>query len=206
MVNHGLTNENRTEKLRGVYKRVMSAAAHRHAKWWLAVVAFVESSVFLIPPDVMLIPMVLADRVNWWRIALISTIASVAGGLAGYAIGMFLFDTIGQLLLDFYSYGNRFNDFIAKYEKWGMWAVFGAGLTPFPYKVITIASGVARFDLLVFIISSTAARGLRFFLIAWLLYYFGAAISNIIEKYFGLITIALLFSIVACFFIIKFIF
>ena len=206
MINLGLTSENRTEKLREFYKRVMSAAAHRHAKWWLAIVAFVESSVFLIPPDVMLIPMVLSNRVEWWRIALICTIASVAGGIAGYTIGMFLFDTIGQFLLDFYSYENRFGDFIAKYEKWGMWAVFGAGLTPFPYKVITIASGVARFDLLVFIISSTAARGLRFFLIAWLLYYFGATISNIIEKYFGLITIALLFSIVACFFIIKFIF
>ena len=128
--------------LRSLYERTLAAAAHRHATWWLALVSFVESSVFPIPPDVMLIPMVLADRTRWIRIATVCTLASVAGGVAGYAIGLFLFDVIGQALLDFYGYGAKFATFGEMYNEWGAWIVFGAGVTPFPYKVITIASGV----------------------------------------------------------------
>lgn len=175
--------------LRSLYDRMLSAAAHRHARWWLALVSFIESSVFPIPPDVMLVPMVLADRERWIRIAAICTVASVIGGLAGYAIGVFLFDAIGRMLLDFYGYADKFTKFGEMYNEWGAWIVFGAGLTPFPYKVITIASGVTRLDLLVFILASVLARGIRFFVVAGLLWRFGPAIRAVLERHLGPLTV-----------------
>jgi len=192
--------------LRKLYNKVLSAAAHRHAKWWLAFVSFIESSIFIIPPDVMIIPMVLADRAKWWRIALTATIASVVGGIGGYLIGVFLFDSLGQSLLEFYSNGDKFREYIKIYEEWGGWAVFGAGLTPFPYKVITVASGVAKLDLTLFIFTSLIARGLRFFCLAGLLFYFGESIKKTIEKYFGPITILFLVLIFACLLLINLLF
>ena len=168
--------------------------------------SFIESSIFIIPPDVMIIPMVLADRAKWWRIALTATIASVVGGIAGYLIGVFLFDSLGQSLLEFYSNGDKFRQYITIYEEWGGWAVFGAGLTPFPYKVITVASGVAKLDLTLFIFTSLIARGLRFFCLAGLLFYFGESIKKTIEKYFGPITILFLVLIFACLLLINFLF
>ena len=206
MVNHDVIKENRTKSLRKLYNKVLSAAAHRHAKWWLALVSFIESSIFIIPPDVMIIPMVLADRAKWWRIALTATIASVVGGIAGYLIGVFLFDSLGQSLLEFYSNGDKFRQYIKIYEEWGGWAVFGAGLTPFPYKVITVASGVAKLDLTLFIFTSLIARGLRFFCLAGLLFYFGESIKKTIEKYFGPITILFLVLIFACLLLINLLF
>lgn len=206
MLNHDSIHENRTEILRKVYQKVLTAAAHRHAKWWLAFVAFLESSIFLIPPDVMLIPMVLANRSQWWRLALTATIASVMGGLAGYAIGLFLYETIGNVVIGFYAYGDKFLEYMDIYEEWGGWAVFGAGLTPFPYKVITIASGVVKLDLSVFILMSSIARGVRFFSVAGLLYYFGESAKLLIEKYFGLLTVLFFIILVAGFFIISFAF
>ena len=192
--------------MRTLYNKVLSAAAHRHAKWWLALVSFIESSIFIIPPDAMIIPMVLADRAKWWRIALTATIASVVGGIGGYLIGVFLFDSLGQSLLEFYSNGDKFRQYIKIYEEWGGWAVFGAGLTPFPYKVITVASGVAKLDLTLFIFTSLIARGLRFFCLAGLLFYFGESIKNTIEKYFGPITILFLVLIFACLLLINLMF
>ena len=206
MLNHDSTYENRTEILRKVYQKVLTAAAHRHAKWWLAFVAFIESSIFLIPPAVMLIPMVLANRSQWWRLALTATIASVMGGLAGYAIGLFLYETIGNNVIGFYAYGDKFLEYMDIYEEWGGWAVFGAGLTPFPYKVITIASGVVKLDLSVFILMSSIARGIRFFSVAGLLYYFGESAELLIKKYFGLLTVLFFIILVAGFFIISFVF
>ena len=168
--------------------------------------SFIESSIFIIPPDVMIIPMVLADRAKWWRIALTATIASVVGGIAGYLIGVFLFDSLGQSLLEFYSNGDKFRQYIKIYEEWGGWAVFGAGLTPFPYKVITVASGVAKLALPLFIFTSLIARGLRFFCLAGLLFYFGEPIKKTIEKYFGPITILFLVLIFACLLLINLLF
>ena len=168
--------------------------------------SFIESSIFIVPPDVMIIPMVLADRAKWWRIALTATIASVVGGIGGYLIGVFLFDSLGQSLLEFYSNGDKFRQYIKIYEEWGGWAVFGAGLTPFPYKVITVASGVAKLDLTLFIFTSLIARGLRFFCLAALLFYFGESIKKTIEKYFGPITILFLVLIFACLLLINLLF
>ena len=190
--------------LRSLYERTLAAAGHRHASAWLALVSFVESSIFPIPPDVMLIPMVLADRTKWIRIAAISTLASVLGGLAGYAIGLFLFDTIGQALLDLYGYGEKFAAFGEMYNEWGAWIVFGAGVTPFPYKVITIASGVTRLDLLVFVIASVLARGLRFFLVCGLLWRFGPAIHSFLEKHLGPLTVLFFVLLIGGFVALKY--
>jgi len=169
--------------LRGLYDWTMRLAAHHNANWVLAFVSFVESSVFPIPPDVLLIPMVLAQRARAFLLALNCTVASVLGGLLGYAIGFFLFEAVGLPILEFYGYADRFAEFQGRYNEWGAWIVFIAGITPFPYKVITIASGVAALDLGVFIAASVVARGLRFFIVAGLLWAFGPAIQAFIERY-----------------------
>ncbi len=191
--------------LRSLYDRTMNLAAHRHALAALFVISFVESSVFPIPPDVILIPMVLAARDKAWRIALVCTVASVIGGGAGYGIGHFLFEEVGRPILELYQYGPKFDVFQAKYNEWGAWAVFVAGVTPFPYKVITILSGVTGLDVPVFLISSVLARGLRFFLVAWLLWKFGEPIREFIEKRLGALFIAFCVLLIGGFVLIKFV-
>ena len=172
-----------------IYKKLLSLSEHQHAKKFLALVAFTESSFFPIPPDVMVVPMVLAKPFDWWRIALTCTVFSVIGGVAAYFIGLLLFETAAMPLIQFYGYQNNVSEFSAMYQNWGGWAVFLAGLTPFPYKIITIASGMAQLNLALFIGLSVLSRGLRFFVVSFLLYYFGDKIRALLEKYFGLITI-----------------
>ena len=167
----------------------MAQAASPYALWILALVSFVESSVFPIPPDVLLIPMVLAAPRRAWLIAGVCTLSSVAGGMLGYAIGALLYDTLGRPVLEMYGHLDKFTEFQARYNEWGAWIVFGAGLTPFPYKVITIASGVTGLNLVTFVIASVLARGLRFFLVAALLWYFGEPIKRFIERNLGMLTI-----------------
>ncbi len=175
--------------MRKLYKNLLSAAKHRHANRYLAIVAFSESSFFPIPPDVMLIPMVLAKPNDWWRIALTCTLFSVIGGIAAYFVGFFLFQLVALPLLEFYNYQNKILEFNEMYHNWGGWVVFLAGLTPFPYKIITIASGMTQLNLALFIALSVLSRGLRFFAVSVLLYYFGDSIRALLEKYFGLITL-----------------
>lgn len=176
--------------IRKLYDWVISLAGHRHAVWFLALIAFIESSVFPIPPDALLIPMILANRDKAWLYAGVCTVASVLGGAAGYAIGYFLYDTVGHPLLEFYGYSEKFETFSGKYNDYGIWIVLGAGLTPFPYKVITIASGVTQLNFPLFMLSSVVARGLRFYLVGALLWRFGPPIREFIEKYLGWVTLA----------------
>jgi len=176
--------------LRKLYDWTLRQAGHRRAMPVLGAVSFAESSFFPIPPDVLLVPMILADRRRAWRIAAWCTLASVLGGLAGWLIGWGLYESVGRPVLEFYGYLDKFEDFSARYNEWGAWIVFGAGLTPFPYKVITIASGVTGLDLVVFTVASVLARGLRFFVVAALLWKFGPWIRAFIEKYLGLLTVA----------------
>ncbi|MGB0670461.1 MAG: YqaA family protein [Rhodospirillales bacterium] len=190
--------------LRALYDRTLALAGHRHALWALFLVAFVESSVFPIPPDVLLIPMILAARGRAWRIALVCTLGSVLGGMAGYGIGYFFFEEFGKPVLEFYGKAERFAEFQAYYNDWGAWAVFIAGLTPFPYKVITILSGVTHLDLMVFTISSIAARGLRFFIVAAMLWRFGEPIRTFIEKRLGLLTVIFCLLLVGGFVALKY--
>jgi membrane protein YqaA with SNARE-associated domain len=189
--------------LRALYDWAMAQAEKPHALWMLTLVAFVESSVFPIAPDVLLIPMVLAARRRAWLIAAVATVASVAGGMLGYAIGALLFETIGRPILQFYGDVSRFAEFQSWYIDWGAWIVFGAGLTPFPYKVITIASGVTGLNLATFTIASLLARGGRFFAIAALLWWFGVPIRRFIETNLGWLTVLFCVLLFAGFLVLK---
>jgi membrane protein YqaA with SNARE-associated domain len=173
-----------------LYDWTIELAAHRRAPWALAAVSFAESSLFPVPPDVLLIPMVLAARRRAWTIAGLCTIASVGGGVAGYLIGYFLFDTLGRPIVEFYGYVDEFATFQGWYRDWGAWIVAGAGFTPFPYKVITIASGAVALDPITFMVASASSRGARFFLVAGLLWYFGPAIRRFIEANLPLVASA----------------
>lgn len=171
--------------MRKIYNYVIHVSSARYAVWILAAVAFAESSVFPIPPDIILIPMILAARERAWRLATICTIMSVLGGFLGYTIGAYLFDTIGQKVIYLYGLESAFYRFSQRYIEMGAWIVAFFGITPFPYKVITIASGVTHLDLFTFGIASAISRGFRFFLIAGLLWYFGPIIRKFIERYLG---------------------
>ncbi len=192
--------------LRRLYDWTMGLAGRRNALWALAAIAFIESSVFPIPPDVLLLPMVLAAPHRAWLIAGVATLASVLGGFAGYAIGALLFDQLGQPILEFYGYGEKFQEFQLRYNEWGFWIVLVAGFTPFPFKVITIASGVAGLDLVTFALASAVSRGARFFLVAALLWRFGPAIRDFIEKYLGLLTALFMLLLIGGFVAIKYLF
>lgn len=190
---------------RGLYDWTMKQAAGRHAQPALAAVSFAESSFFPIPPDVMLIPMVLARPERAWWIATVCTISSVVGGILGYAIGYFLFDTVGQAVLDFYGYRSAFEDFAANYNEWGAWIVFLAGVTPFPYKVITIASGVTALNPWIFMVASLIARSLRFFGVAALLWKYGPPIREFIDKRLNVLGYSFLGLLVGGFVVVRFI-
>ncbi|MBE1284631.1 MAG: DedA family protein [Rhodobacteraceae bacterium] len=173
--------------LQRMYDRTMSLADHPKALWWLAFIAFIESSVFPIPPDVLMIPMILARPSRAWLIALVALVASVAGGILGYAIGAFFYDSIGQPILEALGKGDAVAEFNTRFNDFGFWAVLGAGITPFPYKVITIMSGWTGMPLGTFIATSILARALRFFIVAGLLWGFGEPIRKFIEERLGLV-------------------
>lgn len=173
--------------LRRLYDWTLSLAESQYALWALAVVSFIESSVFPIPPDVLLIPMVIAAPRRAWLIAGVCTAASVLGGAFGYLIGWGLFEQVGRPVLAFYEIDAKFGEFSANYNAYGAWAVLIAGITPFPYKVVTILSGATGLNFAIFMVASVIARGFRFFLVAALLWRFGAPIRDFIERRLGLV-------------------
>jgi len=182
----------------------MSLAGQRRAMMALAFVSFAESSLFPIPPDILIIPMVLASRQKAWRIALLCTVASVLGGLVGYSIGYFFYESLGKSILEFYGYAERFSQFQDFYNQWGAWIVGGAGITPFPYKLITIASGVSNLDIVIFTVASAISRGLRFFIVAGLLWYFGDHIRIFVEKNLTILATVFFILLLGGFVLIKF--
>lgn len=187
-----------------LYAWVMRLAASRHAVPALFGVSFLESSVFPIPPDAMLIPMCLARRDRAFLLAGLCTLGSVLGGLAGYAIGALLYDSVGAPIIAFYGYEQAFADFQRRFQEWGAWIVAGAGFTPFPYKVITITSGLVHLDLAVFMIASVLARGARFFLVAALLWKFGPPMRGFIERNLSLLTVMFFLLLVGGFVVAKY--
>jgi membrane protein YqaA with SNARE-associated domain len=190
--------------IRKLYDWTLSLAGHPRALWALAVIAFVESSFFPIPPDVLMIPMIIAAPTRAFRIAAVATVASVLGGLFGYAIGALLFETVGQPILDFYGKTDAFDSFATRYNDWGAWAVLIAGVTPFPFKVITIASGATGLSLPVFILSAVLARALRFFAVAALLWKFGPPIRDFIEKRLGLMFVIFCVLLIGGFYLVRY--
>ena len=189
--------------LRSLYNWTLKKAEHKYSSWVLSIVSFSESSFFPIPPDVLLIPMIIAKRTKAWTYALICTLSSVIGGVAGYAIGFFLFNSIGILIVEFYHLSNSFNTFENYYKEYGILIVLGAGFTPFPFKFITIASGVFSLNIFLFILTAFVARGLRFYLLACLLFIFGEKIKILIDKYFNILAVLFFILLLGSFMLIK---
>jgi membrane protein YqaA with SNARE-associated domain len=190
--------------LRTLYDWTMRLAEHPRALCALAFVAFIESSVFPIPPDVMMIPMILAAPRRAWLIATVATVSSVLGGLLGYAIGMFAFEQLGQPILAALGKADAMAEFNTRFNDLGFWPVLIAGLTPFPFKVITIMSGWTGLSLSTFVITAILARAARFFLVAALLWKFGAPIRDFIEKRLGLVTIVFVVLLIGGFYATRF--
>ncbi|MCX7322140.1 MAG: DedA family protein [Hyphomicrobiales bacterium] len=172
--------------LRRMYDWCIDAAHKPYALWILGIVSFAESSFFPIPPDVMLIPMALARPQKAWLYAGICTITSVAGGVVGYLIGHLLYDSVGQWVIQFYGYGDKVEAFRAGYAEYGAWIILLKGLTPIPYKLVTITSGFANYNIWMFIGLSIIARGARFYVVAILMNRYGVWIRETIEKRLGL--------------------
>jgi membrane protein YqaA with SNARE-associated domain len=190
--------------LQRLYRRILTLSEGPYAPASLAAIAFAESSFFPIPPDVLLIPMALARPDRAWRFAAICTIASVIGGAFGYLIGYALFDVLAVPLLRAYHYEAAFERFKATYAEWGLWVILIKGLTPIPYKIVTIASGAASFSFPVFIAASIVTRGARFFLVATLLHYFGEPVRTFIERRLTLVTSAIALGVVAGFVVMRY--
>ena len=168
--------------LRRLYDWCITAADKPHATWLLGLVSFVESSFFPIPPDAMLIPMALARPEKAWFFATVCTVASVAGGILGYAIGSLLYDSVGLWLINLYALGGKAEAFRQAYAEWGAWIILIKGLTPIPYKLVTIVSGFAGYNLVAFVLLSFIARGMRFYAVAFLLNRYGTQARAILEE------------------------
>jgi membrane protein YqaA with SNARE-associated domain len=190
--------------LKRLYDRLINLAAGPNAFWALLAVSFAESSFFPIPGDILLIPMIIARPRDAWRLAAWCTMASVVGGLLGYAIGYYGFDLIGRPILEFHGAMGRYEALKAGFDKWGVWIIILKGITPIPYKLVTIASGVAHFDLAAFVGASIISRSIRFFLVAALLWWFGPAVRDFIEKRLMLVTGAFAVCLVGGFLVIRY--
>jgi len=205
-MSEGIGLEPREGALRSFYRWILSHSGGPYAWWALAAVAFAESSFFPLPPDVMLVPMVVADRRRAFLLAGWCTLFSVLGGLLGYAIGALLYDSVGHWLIEAYGYGNSLEAFRAAYAKWGAAIILIKGLTPIPYKLVTIASGFAGYNLGLFVLLSIVTRGARFSLEAGLLYIFGEPVRGFIEKRLEIVFIAFLVLVVAGFLVARYVF
>lgn len=192
--------------LRRIYDALLNVAAHRHAVAWLAVVSFAESSVFPIPPDVLLIPMILARRDRAFFYATVCLVSSVIGGLVGYAIGHWGFEAIGRPVLTFYGYADAIAQFEKAFADYGWWLIVLKGATPIPYKLVTIASGAASFDLLEFFTASLLSRGIRFYAVTALLWWFGPPIRRFVEERLGMVVLIGTIVLVGGFVVVRYIF
>ncbi len=192
--------------LRRIYDALLNVAAHRHAVAWLAVVSFAESSVFPIPPDVLLIPMILARRDRAFFYATVCLVSSVIGGLVGYAIGHWGFEAIGRPVLTFYGYADAIARFEKAFADYGWWLIVLKGATPIPYKLVTIASGAASFDLLEFFTASILSRGIRFYAVTALLWWFGPPIRRFVEERLGMVVLIGTIVLVGGFAVVRYIF
>ena len=192
--------------LKRVYESMMENANKPQAMWIIGGISFAESSVFPLPPDLMMIPMILANRQRAWWIAFICSVTSVIGALVGYAIGYYFFTTIGQWVIETYNLSNAFDWFQQEFQEKGFWIILAKGLTPIPFKLVTIASGAAQLNLTEFIIASVIARSFRFYLLAGLLWFFGEKARFYIDRYLGWIFGAILISLVLGVLVVKYLF
>ena len=189
--------------IKKIYTKIIEISKKKYALSFLLIVAFLESFIFPIPPDFFLIFLILAQKKKAFYLAFYCTVLSVAGGILGYFIGSFFFDSLGQGILNYYNLNEKFLTFSESYNEFGAFIVLAGGFTPIPYKIITIFSGFVKMDFFEFTIASVISRGARFFLIATLLYFFGKKIEELLIKKFGLISLILFLIIIITYFIIK---
>ncbi len=190
--------------IRRSYEKMMHYAGHPKAIWWVNIIAFAESSIFPIPPDPLIIAIILNKRSSAWLVATTCTISSVIGGLVGYCLGYGFYETIGHSIVHAYGMEEQIAHLQTQFQQWGFWIVALKGLTPIPYKIVTITSGLAQLDLTTFMLASLIARGLRFYLLAFLLWYWGPQIKEWIERYMTWILTIGLLALLSGFIIIKY--
>lgn len=189
-----------------LYNWFLAKSTDPNALWILSAISFAESSFFPIPPDILIVPLVLADRRKAWKIAALATLTSVLGGLVGYAIGYGLYETLGMWVIKTYSLQGAFTRFQEDFLQWGFWIIVLKGFTPIPFKLVTIASGLFRLDLPTFFIASTLARGMRFYVLSAVLWYFGPWAQIALERYFGWFLLATGATLIAGIVIIRYLF
>jgi membrane protein YqaA with SNARE-associated domain len=191
--------------LRRLYAWTMRRAEGPHALLALIAVSFAESSFFPVPPDTLLVPMALAQRNRALTLAAWCTAASVLGGMLGYGIGSLLYESLGKWIVNFYGYGEGMQEFRAKYAEWGMWIILLKGMTPIPYKLVTIASGFASYNFGLFVLLSIVTRGIRFFLVAGLVSYYGEPIQGFLERRLEAVALAMVAIVISGFVIVKYV-
>lgn len=191
--------------IRKTYNWTIEQSKKKHAMAMLAFISVIESIFFLIPSDVFIMAIGLSDRKKAFKAAGIATVFSVIGGLLAYLIGAFLYDSVGQFIISSMGYADKFDKFTDLYLQWGPWIVALGGLTPFPYKVITLASGFSRLNIFVFIFSSLIARAMRYFLIAALIWKYGERAREIIDRHLGKLTVIFFLLLFGSFYLIKYI-
>jgi membrane protein YqaA with SNARE-associated domain len=185
---------------------MMSKANHPHAIWYLGLISFVESSFFPCPPDPLLVVMTLQRPERTWWYACVCTVTSVLGGFLGYLIGYLLYESVGQSIITFYGLEESFTNATTKLNEWAFWAIAAKGVTPIPYKLVTIASGVAKVDLFTFTAASIIARGIRFTYVTVGLYYFGGFVRTLLDRHLVAMTIIMVVSLFLGFMIVKWLF
>ena len=191
--------------LRRFYDWMMQYAQHPRAVWALTAISFCESSFFPLPPDPLFIGMILAKRQQAWNLALLCTVSSVVGGIAGYGIGYACYETLGSWIIEAFHYQDKFADFQSFLHRWGFWAIAGKGLTPIPYKIVTITSGFVQLDFLTFLSASLIARSFRFYLLAALIWYYGESIKHFIDRNLMWVTTGGLAALISGFFLVKYV-
>jgi membrane protein YqaA with SNARE-associated domain len=202
---HGqFAKNNRGHMIRKLYDWSLGLAAHPRAIWALAFICFIEASFFPIPPDVMLIPMIIAAPHRAWAYATVALVASVLGGIFGYGIGMFAYEFAGEPILEALGKADAMAEFSQRFNEYGLWTVITAGITPLPFKVITIMSGATAMPFGMFVVAAITARAIRFFAVALLLYYFGAPIRTFIERWLGWLFLAFIIVLFAGFWGIRY--
>ena len=188
-----------------IYHWMLAKAGHPHAKWYLAGISFAESSMSPLPPDPLMVPMIIKDKDQAWSIAFIATLASALGGVVGYGIGFFLFEKLGMPILEAYGLQDKFLIFQESFHRWGFWAIVIKAFTPIPFKLVTITCGAVKFNFWLFLVASTLSRGLRFYILAGLLKRYGVTMHKLIDQNIQLVSIAFLALLISGFFIVKYV-
>ncbi len=194
------------DSIHKLYNWLLAKSRHPHAFWYLGIISFTESSVSFIPPDPMMIPMIVADKKRAWTLALWTTFTSVAGGFLGYAIGFYLFERLGIPILKAYGLMEHLASFEEFFHTWGFWAIMIKALTPIPFKLVTITAGALKFNIWTFFVASTLSRGFRFFVEAALLWKFGEQINRIIQKHMMLVGTLFVIALVGGFIVVRYLF